>query len=125
MLFYSNTKNIMNTIAFNILLCLYCLLFILCVALWVQVRKSEAYIRANNKKRGKHVTTIVVIISFLIALAVWFLLPEIRYRTIAAIVIYIPIVLFVYKTRSLSLRFKTLGVLISCIYIPMIILYLR
>ena len=114
----------MNTIAFNILLVIYSILFVLCIALWIQARKTDAYIKANNPAQRKYVITIVVGISLLIALVVWFMFPEIRYRTIAAILLYIPIALFIYRTRTLSPRFRIIGILTSCIYVPMIILYL-
>ena len=115
----------MNTIAFNILLALYSLLLMLCIVLWVRARKTKAYIKANNSVQKKYVITIVVAISLLIASGVWFLFPEIRFRTIAAILMYIPIALFIYRTRTLSTRFRIIGILTSCIYVPMIILYLQ
>ena len=114
----------MNTIAFNILLVIYCLLLMLCIALWIRARKTDAYIKANNPTLRKYVFRIVIDISLLIGLVVWFLFPEIRFRTIAAILMYIPIALFIYRTRTLSPRFRIIGILTSCIYVPMIILYL-
>ena len=124
MQFGSNSKNIMNTIAFNILLVIYSILFVLCIALWIQARKTDAYIKANNPAQRKYVITIVIGISLLIALVVWFMFPEIRYRTVAAILLYIPIALFICRTSTLSHRFRIIGILTSCIYVPMIILYL-
>ena len=59
----------MNTIAFNILLVIYSILFVLCIALWIQARKTDAYIKANNPAQRKYVITIVVGISLLVTSA--------------------------------------------------------
>ena len=115
----------MDTLAFNILLPIFSVLFVLCVVVWIKASKTKAYIKANNPHSRISLTVIVIGISILAALFIWFLMPSIRFRAIAVIAVLDPMILFLYRTRTLPLRIRLLGLLTFCVYIPIIVLYLK
>ena len=115
----------MNTIAFNILLFIFTALYMFCMGAWIKVRKTEAYKSANRPQFRKWITGILIDVTLLVGLAVWFLLPQARFRAILSLIIIMPILVFFSKTITLSIWFKVLCILTCLVYLPMIVLYLR
>ena len=115
----------MNTVAFNILLFIFTVLYMFCICAWIRVRKTEAYKSANRPQFRKWMTTILIDVTLLIGLVVWFLLPEVRFRAITSLIIIMPLLVFFSKTITLSIKYRGLCVLTCLVYIPMMVLYLR
>lgn len=114
----------MNTLAFNILFFIFTVLFVLTIVTWIRAKNTKAYMKANNPDGRKLVMAIVVGVSLLIAVVIWFLIPSIRFRAIVSIPVLATIILFLYKTRKMVFRIRMLGLLTFCVYVPMLILYL-
>ena len=96
-----------------------------CIIFWIRLTKTKAYISANRPQYRRWITAIVIDISLLIILTVWFVFPTVRFRAIVAMTVLVPILIFFAKTITLSIKYTVLCILTVCTYIPLMILYLR